>query len=566
VTLGDSLVVPQAAIGKRATFGATLSEDTTTVTQNDEGLSVPPIVPSRPPGAPIPHGRIRAGAWLVLSAATVAVLYSTHFLPFYDYYQWLFQGHLVSVLLFGAETTSTGVTSLYGLSAVPVPNLAAPIAIGLLDVFLPTEMAGQLFVVVTVLGFAISYGYLVRAIQQRPTAIEYTGFLWALGFFLYKGYLSYIFGLALLFVLIGTLHKAVVVRAAGPTRATVWVLFGLGAVLYLSHLLAWSIAVLATLLYALVLARRGLRRPARLLILTPLPGVVMAIWYALAEGGGSGISFYDSWLNKAISLTEPLHLFLRLDPFPPQFPIFWANLLLGLAVVALVLRHVDRPAVGAALAARPALWLSGLLAAIAVLLPVDIFNGMIKPDERFVLPAFLIAVAALPYRAFRLRATAGACVLVAVVLGLHLVEYSAVGQRIGRVDAATNASIPVGAAILHLAIPSRHGCTPASGLTIGVPTLKWFGVDYVLETGQARVNFDETSFVHSRDNLGYPGLTVLAPAASEVPAAVLPAASTYPYVQALACPDDLAAIEQSLAPVYAPISRGEGFTIFRRQN
>ena len=25
------------------------------------------------------------------------------FLPFYDYYQWLFQGHVVAVLLFGAD-------------------------------------------------------------------------------------------------------------------------------------------------------------------------------------------------------------------------------------------------------------------------------------------------------------------------------------------------------------------------------------------------------------------------------------------------------------------------------
>jgi hypothetical protein len=40
---------------------------------------------------------------LLLSAATVVALSSTGFLPFYDYYQWLFQGHVVAVLLFGAD-------------------------------------------------------------------------------------------------------------------------------------------------------------------------------------------------------------------------------------------------------------------------------------------------------------------------------------------------------------------------------------------------------------------------------------------------------------------------------
>jgi hypothetical protein len=250
-----------------------------------------------------------------------------------------------------------------------------------------------------------------------------------------------------------------------------------------------------------------------------------------------------------------------LDPFPPVFPIFWSNLVLGLAFVALVVRHVDRAAVRAAV--RPVLWLSGLLGAIALLLPVSMLNDLIKPDERFVLPALLLAVAALPYRPFRLRATAAAVALVAIVLGLHVVEYTAVGQRIGQVDAATDASIPPGAPVLHLAIPSRYGCVPSSGPSIGVPVLKWFGVDYVLETGQARVNIDETSFVHSRDP-AHPGLTVLAPAVAEVPAAVLPTASTYPYVQALACPADLSTIEQSLTPVYRPVARGEGYTIFRR--
>ena len=99
-----------------------------------------------------PHGW--TAVWLLLSAATVVALCSTGFLPFYDYYQWLFQGHVVAVLLFGADPGPGFVAEGYSLSPVPVPNLAAPV--------LPTEVAGQVFIVVTVLGFACAFGHLVQ--------------------------------------------------------------------------------------------------------------------------------------------------------------------------------------------------------------------------------------------------------------------------------------------------------------------------------------------------------------------------------------------------------------------
>jgi hypothetical protein len=114
--------------------------------------------------------------WLLLSAATVVALCSTGFLPFYDYYQWLFQGHVVAVLLFGADPGPGFVAEGYSLSPVPVPNLAAPVLIGLFDTVLPTEVAGTVFIVLTALGFACAFGHLVRTIQQRSTAVEFLGF------------------------------------------------------------------------------------------------------------------------------------------------------------------------------------------------------------------------------------------------------------------------------------------------------------------------------------------------------------------------------------------------------
>ena len=505
-----------------------------------------------------PHGF--TATWLLLSAATVAVLCSTGFLPFYDYYQWLFQGHVVAVLLFGADPGSGAIADAYSLSPVPVPNLAAPVVIGLLDTVLPIEVAGRVFVVVTVLGFACAFGHLVRTIQQRSTAVEFLGFPWAMGFFLYKGYLSYAFGLALMFVLVATLHR-LTDRPAGDHRRTLLVVAAVGVLLYLSHLLAWIMGGLAVLVHALVLARQGRRRTPGQLVATLSPGAVLAAWYLLADRGGTGITLYPSWREKAIALTETLQFFLRSDPFPPALPLFWINVALALAFVGIVLSRLDVRAIGTAVSTRPVLWLSIARAAVALLLPISTVNDLIKPDERFVAPALLLAAAALPYRPGRLRVTVLGPALAAAVVALHLVEYVDVGQRIARVDAATDAAVPATTDVLDLTVPSRYGCDPTAGPVTGVPVLKWFAVDHALEGGPARVNVEETSLVHARGSTP-PDATVLTLDVPEVATAVLPASA--PYVEVVACPADLAAIRQVLAPRYRSIADGDTYAILAR--
>ena len=172
---------------------------------------------------------------------------------------------------------------------------------------------------------------------------------------------------------------------------------------------------------------------------------------------------------------------------------------------------------------RPVLWLSAALAAVALVLPISTVNDLIKPDERFVAPALLLAVAALPYRPGRLRMTALGPALAAAVVALHLVEYVDVGQRIAhgrrrhRRGRARRHGRP------HLTVPSRYGCDPTAGPVTGVPVLKWFAVDHALEGGPARVNVEETSLVHARRSVP-PDATVLTLDVPDVATAVLPAA------------------------------------------
>ena len=177
-------------------------------------------------------------------------------------------------------------------------------------------------------------------------------------------------------------------------------------------------------------------------------------------------------------------------------------------------------------------------------------------------PALLLAVAALPYRPGRLRVTALGPALAAAVIALHLVEYVDVGQRIAQVDAAIDAAVPAGTDVLHLTVPSRYGCDPAAGPVTGVPVLKWFAVDHALEGGPARVNIEETSLVHARRSVP-PDATVLdARRRPTCAAAVLPAG--HPYIEVVACPSDLAAVRQELAPRYRSIASGDTYTILAR--
>lgn len=167
------------------------------------------------------------------------------------------------------------------------------------------------------------------------------------------------------------------------------------------------------------------------------------------------------WRDKAIALTETLQFFLRSDPFPPVTALFWVNLVVVLAFGGIVASQFDVRAIRTAVSTRPVLWLSGALAVVALVLPISTVNDLIKPDERFVAPALLLAIAALPYHAVRRPAAAPGPVLAAAVIALHLVEYVNVGARIAGVDAAIDATVPDDTSVLNVTVSASGDILPA---------------------------------------------------------------------------------------------------------
>ena len=88
-----------------------------------------------------------------------------------------------------------------------------------------------------------------------------------------------------------------------------------------------------------------------------------------------------------------------------------------MAFGAVVLLSLDRSRLRTAFTDRPVLWLSAALATVALALPVSSVNDLIKPDERFVAPALLLAIAGFPYRAGQVRRTPLGAALAAIVIG-----------------------------------------------------------------------------------------------------------------------------------------------------
>ena len=213
---------------------------------------------------------------------------------------------------------------------------------------------------------------------------------------------------------------------------------------------------------------------------------------------------------------------------------------------------------------RPVLWLSAALAAVALVLPISTVNDLIKPDERFVAPALLLAVAALPYRPGRLRVTALGPALAAAVIAPapRGVRRRRAADRAGRRRHRRGRSRPA-TDVLHLTVPSRYGCAPAAGPVTGVPVLKWFAVDHALEGGPARVNIEETSLVHARRS-GAPRTPPCSRSTSPTcPPPCSPAA--YPYVEVVACPvRPGGGPRRMLAPRYRSIASGDTYTILAR--
>ncbi len=520
-----------------------------------------------------PRARIllRRATWILVCAATVAPLVVAALPPLYDYYHWIFEGRLFASLTFGGDPADAVIAEWYELGHLPVPNMAATVVMGSIQKLAPPLVAGRVFAGLCALTVVLGFGLLVRTVQKRPTAVEILGAPWALSFFFYKGYLSYMLSAGLALGAVGVLLRATRGGRAAASRGGIAAIASLGVLLYLSHVVGWAVFFSATGLVALGIARED-RRGASHLLAALLPSAVLATWYAVGSAGERSFVLYASWSDKLRSLLEPWFLFVQTDPIPPPFPIGWAAALGLGALAVLIAFEVDRG--GEARADRRLLSLASLLASLALVLPFNNFAGMNRPDGRLIFLAALVALAAVPYRPFRPRAWIVAGGLALVVSGLHVREYARAGVFLEAVRSGLAAEIPDGEPRLSIAVtltePDR-GCPGGGGLHLGrTDTLRWFDLAHQLEGSGVRVSLMTTSLVKKRFGHDDPhDLKSVAQEDSRIPDLLEQVdgwAEQYAYAEVLGCPAGVRAASGALSTRFDEIARGPGWSLLSNRD
>lgn len=487
--------------------------------------------------------------------------------PLYDYYQWMYQGHLVSRLLPWGPDDGGSVAATYSLVWGPTPNLGAVLGIGVLATAFPTPIAARVFALLTVLAFGAGFAFLTRSVQGRPTAVEMLGFGWAYGFLAYRGYLSNLLGLALALFALGALHR-LTLKPGGPRRGELAGLAISGVVVYFCHLLGWAVFALGVAAHALALLRRGRSRAAAHLAATVLPVLALLGWFSSGEAGGSTREYYENLGEKLVALAAPVMPFLRTDPLPAPFSLFLCNSA-GLAgIVALVGTNRRKEPGGWA---GPMLATALALAAVAALLPFEEIvsaGASGRPDERLVFSALILALASIPLRKVTLPSLLAGALLCGAGLALHTIEYRQASAHLKQIHDATSRAVPAGRPTFNFVVweSTTTPCRDGPRLSFGVPALRWFDQERYLESGGVRSRIAETSLVRYKERR-YPTVEhwshTVRPKHVEGLFTIQTTWRSSPVVVAFGCEEEIASVRSLLEERFALVEAGRWFAVFR---
>lgn len=356
------------------------------------------------------HPFTAAGLFAVVLAAALNLRGAMP--PLQDFNEWIYQGWLVGQILRGEDLS-------FGLKPWPVPNAAAQLLLGLLNLPLAAREAGLAYLAAYLAGMTWLAAAIARA-QGRfdPATFLLAILVGALNSPYWQGYANSQLGTALYLVHVLRQRRA-------PTSAG-WDL-AIGIALFLCHAVLLAVFALHTALYAW--QHRQLRRAAAVLV----PPFALLAWYILRDltygeeipAFGTTIGEFVAYKAYTAAKLGPYHNFILggfgdADRAPA---LYWAGVAANLAFAAALLpplawallRHLrqgDRsPAMLTALAC---------LAGYAIL-PSALF-GVVNVGERLLVPAVLVLLAICPApRGTRRIAAAIAALAPAAILHLHLI-------------------------------------------------------------------------------------------------------------------------------------------------
>lgn len=300
-----------------------------------------------------------------LSAGNLLLLWWFRFLPLFDYPVWLYESYLLR------NIATREFAEMFELVNSPVPNLGLTGIVYLLAFFMPIEIAGKVFLSISVAAFPWSMRYCaIRLGAPSDSPVGFAGFPFVFGPYFFAGQ-GFYFGLVLLFFTIGYVASRKRVHTAAYAIAFV--------VAFLVHGL---IFVLLTMTLVILRRREGLRD----VLIGLIPATLLFVWYNVSLPSASDVAVGWSLWSTLQSAIKPFLLFTKSYGISPALPLSIVNIL-WLSLFALFLWSLigrDPEPKGLTLAGF-------VLVPMAVVLP-DNFLNIVQPGGRLMLPAILLLV------------------------------------------------------------------------------------------------------------------------------------------------------------------------------
>lgn len=355
---------------------------------------------SAPTGTSREDGREAVSYRLALSATAFLLSLPVLFIrypPLADY-----PNHLARTYVLRHYNDVPAFHQAYERVLAPIPNIAMDVVLLLLQMVLPAEPAGRVFLVGVVLLFVLGCHMLGRAIHGRPTWLAIPCCFLVYTAPLFWGFLNYVLGLTFFCITLAlwlNFHRAWTAKRLAVVTALVMCA-------YLAHLTAYAFLGIACGLLTVKSAwQRTITVPAALAGMLPLVPPIVAFIIFMRGGGSVGRIVPNTMAGKIAGILAPVLSYNRVAD---------GLYLLGLMVVAgLVIR--GRPRVH-----MPTLIIGAIFLGIFAIAPLTLLTAS-AVDTRFVLPGFILVILSIRAEPTRLNR-----VLLPAVYGLAVLHLAVV--------------------------------------------------------------------------------------------------------------------------------------------
>lgn len=276
---------------------------------------------------------------LLLLSVIVVQLFSiwslSVFIPFQDYYDWIYQSQILFEIWNGNPIAEThfGITSFWEFP----PNGFITLFLALLQFLVSPSTAGKILLSIIILLFNLG-GYLLVISIQPKSPFRFLVLLFPFHFFFYKGFLSYCLGLAILLNLIAFLNRN------RNWKAIYYGLFFLTTSLFVFsvHGFIYGVYVFAILVWLVHPSNRKIGLQAKILSLAALvPGAILLVLYVFSSSGNadSFTVLYHSLVHWAQIIRYGTHFFARIAMNPTWLPLSFLNFGIIIFVMFLFLSY-----------------------------------------------------------------------------------------------------------------------------------------------------------------------------------------------------------------------------------